>query len=288
MSPLIALITDFGTDDIYAGVMKGVILGLHPDVHLVDITHAIEPQNVRQAAFALLNAYRYFPSGTIFLVVVDPGVGSARRPVVVNAGQYQFVAPDNGVLSYVLAEFDAYQAVELNNPNFHLPQVSNTFHGRDIFAPTAAYLARGVHINTLGSSVQNLAALPQPDLVVSGRRVIGEVIGVDRFGNVMTNIGHLRWVAEDRLTLNPTFGEHTGMSVPVRAMDATVTVHGEAITGINVSYSEMPRGELVALVGSTNTLEVAVNQGSAARRLDVVMGDRVELQIGDINAAIRH
>lgn len=288
MSQIIALLTDFGTDDIYTGVMKGVIYQRNPEAVLVDITHAIEPQNVRQGAFALLNAYRYFPAGTIFLIVIDPGVGSTRRPVAVAAGPYQFVAPDNGVLSYVLAELDIHFAVELTDTRFFLPQVSNTFHGRDIFAPAAAALAHGIDARQMGTPIDNLATLPQPDLVVSGRRVIGEVIGVDRFGNILTNIGRLRWVAEDRLTLTPGFGEHAGIAVPVRAMDAVITMHNEAITGINTAYSESSRGDLVALVSSTNTLEIAVNQGSAARRLDVVMGDRVELQIGDVNAAIRH
>ncbi len=289
MNSLIALITDFGTDDIYTGVMKGVIYGVHPQVRIVNITHAIEPQNVRQAAFALLNAYKYFPAGTIFLVVVDPGVGSTRRPLAVQAGDYFFVGPDNGVLSYALAQIGAYQIVELNQAAFHLPDVSNTFHGRDIFAPVAAHLASGVALEKVGSPLESMLTLPSPEISVSGRRVIGEVVDIDRFGNVLTSIGHLRWVTpNERLTLSPAFGDHENATVPIRATDAIVTVHGEEITGINTAYSEAPRGYLLSLVGSTGYLEIAMNQGNAAQRLDVAVGDRVELQIGDVNAAIRH
>ncbi|MDX1991509.1 MAG: SAM-dependent chlorinase/fluorinase [bacterium] len=285
---LIAILTDFGTEDIYTGVMKGVIYNLCPDAHIVNITHMIEPQNVRQAAFALLNAYNYFPKGTVFLVVVDPGVGSTRRPIAVRAGDYAFVGPDNGVLSYTLAQFERYDGVELTNTAYHLSAVSYTFHGRDIFAPIAARLASGIALEELGSPLSSVLGLPQPELLVSGRRVSGEVVDIDRFGNLITSIGHLRGVTPERLSLTPVFGEQTGMSVPVRATDAVVTVHGENITGLNTSYSEMPRGELIALVGSAAYLEIAVNQGSAARRLDVAIGDRVELAIGDIDAAIRY
>src|SRR5262245_43284438 len=136
MPGLIALLTDFGTDDIYVGVMKGVMKSIAPDVDFVDITHAITPQSIQEGALALKNSYRYFPQGTIFLVVVDPGVGSTRRPIVVEAGDYYFVAPDNGVLSYTLAELSVtnVQAFELSNPVYRLQNISNTFHGRDVFA----------------------------------------------------------------------------------------------------------------------------------------------------------
>src|SRR5664279_4495717 len=156
MSRLIVLLTDFGTTDSYVGVMKGVMLGIAPDAQFVDLTHAIEPQNIRQAAFTLLNSYRFFPAGTIFLVVVDPGVGSERKPIAVCAGGsfaegYTFVAPDNGVLSYVLHELGDAQAVELDNPAYHLAGISYTFHGRDIFAPAVAHLAAGIALDQLGS-----------------------------------------------------------------------------------------------------------------------------------------
>ncbi|MEP7294036.1 MAG: SAM-dependent chlorinase/fluorinase, partial [Chloroflexota bacterium] len=191
MIKLIALLTDFGTTDTYVGVMKGVMLGIAPDIQLVDLTHAIQPQNIRQAAFLLLNSYRFFPPETVFLVVVDPGVGSSRRALAVRAGQYTFVAPDNGVLSYVLDELSECQTVELTNPDYQLSGASNTFHGRDIFAPAAAHLAAGVPLDTLGAPVDPPVILPDPSLVVAGKHVIGEVLHIDHFGSAVTSIGQL-------------------------------------------------------------------------------------------------
>jgi S-adenosyl-L-methionine hydrolase (adenosine-forming) len=286
MNPTIALLTDFGTEDIYVGVMKGVIRGICPQARLLDITHAIEPQHVRRAAFALLNAYRYFPAGTVFLVVVDPGVGGPRMPVAVRAGDYFFVAPDNGILSYALATLESSKVAALSNPAYQLRQVSNTFHGRDIFAPAAAHLANGVALEVLGEMYDRLVQLPTPAFSVEGRRVTGEVLDIDRFGNVITSIGHLRRVTPERLTLKPVFGQGAP-SVPVRATDAVVTVHNHVLRSICSTYGEVPRGELLALVGSNSYLELASNQGNAAQRLDVEIGDRVELEIGDIDAAIR-
>lgn len=286
MSSTIALLTDFGTDDIYVGVMKGVMRQIAPNITFLDITHAIEPQHVRRAAFALLNAYRYFPPDTVFLVVVDPGVGSTRQPIACQVGDYLFVAPDNGVLSYVLAEYEDYHAVELTSPDYRSSVVSNTFHGRDIFAPAAAHLAKGVHLDEFGTRLDRLTLLPPPELTVEGRRVMGEVLSIDRFGNIVTSIGIMRWVASNRLTLEPVFGSNASV-VPVSAEDAVVTLNEQRILSISTSYSEVPRGELLALLGSTGYLEISVNQGNAAARLDVAVGDRVEIMIGDIHAAIR-
>ncbi|PJF20688.1 MAG: hypothetical protein CUN56_14900, partial [Phototrophicales bacterium] len=144
MTKVVALLTDFGLEDIYVGVMKGVIASIAPDVQIVDITHSIRPQNVREGAFALMNSYHYFPPGTTFCVVVDPGVGSKRLPIAVKTADYQFIAPDNGVLSYTLSRIGAdYEIVTLENPAYQRDHVSHTFHGRDIFSPAAAYIARG-------------------------------------------------------------------------------------------------------------------------------------------------
>ena len=288
MSSIIALLTDFGLQDIYVGVMKGVMLDIHPEARLVDISHAIEPQHVRQGAIALRDACTFFPAGTVFLVVIDPGVGSTRRPVAVQARGYTFVGPDNGVLTYALEKLDAeVQIVELVNPEYRLPQVSTTFHGRDIFAPAAAHLAAGVPLAHLGPSLERLVQLPRPELNIAGASVTGEVTQIDRFGNITTSIGRLRWVQEDRLLLEPVF-EPQGGPLMVSAPEATVTLNGQTIHEIRVSYSEALRGDLLALVGSTGYLEVAVNQGDAARRLEVSVGDRVELVVGDFDAAVRN
>ena len=275
---IIALLTDFGTTDTYVGVMKGVMLGIAPSARFVDLTHAIQPQNVRQGAFALLNNYRFFPAETIFLVVVDPGVGSTRIPIAVHAGDYHFVAPDNGVLSYVLHETGSMQAVHLDNPTYHLSGVSNTFHGRDVFAPAAAHLAASVRLEDLGSSLNQLVTIPEPSLRVEGKRILGEVLHIDHFGNVVTSIGLLRWVAPQRLTLSPRFGGTP--SLPIPANNVIITTGKQTVRGIEHTYGEVARGDALAIVGSSGYLELSVNQGSFAARVDLHIGDPVEMQIG--------
>ncbi len=171
--PSIALLTDFGLQDTYVGVMKGVMLDICPEARLIDLTHAIRPQDVRQAALALLDSYRYLPRRTVFLVVVDPGVGSTRRAIAVDAGPYWFVGPDNGVLSYALREIGEWEAFELTNDRYWLPDSSNTFHGRDIFAPVAAHIAYGSSVKPfslgeLGTPIDDPVLLPPPLLVTTG------------------------------------------------------------------------------------------------------------------------
>ncbi|HLU11538.1 MAG TPA: SAM-dependent chlorinase/fluorinase [Oceanobacillus sp.] len=276
---MIGLLTDFGTVDSYVGVMKGVIYRIAPDVRIVDITHATQPQNVRQAAFTLMNSYRYFPTGTIFVVVVDPGVGSERRPVGAMAGGYAFVAPDNGVLSYTLAELGEYHAVALTNSEYQLADTSHTFHGRDIFAPAAAHLVAGVPLDAFGETLDDLMMLPSPMLRVEGKQITGEVVHIDHFGNIVTSIGQMHWVAPERLTLAPRFGENVA-TVPIPASETVVYIAGHTILGIQRTYSEVGRGELLAMIGSNGYLEIAVNQGNAGAWLDVSIGDEVTVRVG--------
>ncbi|MBZ0277730.1 MAG: SAM-dependent chlorinase/fluorinase [Anaerolineae bacterium] len=279
MNPTIALLTDFGSSDIYVGVMKGVMQGICPEAHFLDITHSINPQNVRQAAFALLNSYTYFSPGTIFLVVVDPGVGSTRKPIAVQAGDYIFVAPDNGVLTYVLAELDVQTIVELSNPSFQRPAISNTFHGRDIFAPAAAHLAAGTPVTEIGTQIDHLFKQPIPHLNIDGDSIMGEITHIDRFGNIITSIGQVRSEESGRLLLHPRFGR---LRDPIRILvdHISMTVHGQTISTLHTAYSEVERGGLLMLTDSSGYLEVAINQGNAAARLGVAIGDRVEVQIG--------
>ncbi len=277
MSRTIALLTDFGLQDTYVGVMKGVIRGICPEASVIDLTHAIAPQNIRQGAFALLSAYYYFPACTIFLVVVDPGVGSERRPVAVQAGSYIFVAPDNGVLGYTLAEIGAYQAVELNNPGYRKTVVSGTFHGRDIFAPAAAHLAGGVPLDNLGTILPTLSDFSPPQLALTADGVTGEVMHIDHFGNVITSIGMLDWVTERRLKLAARFGS----SLPQTEFDGTkveLELNNQVFYGIRRTYSESLPGEALAIVGSSGFLEVAINQGHCAARLGTAIGDPVLLR----------
>lgn len=279
ISGLIALLTDFGDSDIYVGVMKGVMKTIHPRAEFVDITHNIQPHNVRQAASALLYAYPYFPQGTIFLVVVDPGVGSTRKPIGVQAGSHTFIAPDNGVLSYVLAELEEIRVVELSNAVYQLFPPSNTFHGRDIFAPAAAHVAAGVPLEKLGPFVDRIFKLPLPQMKIEANRITGQVIHIDRFGNVMTNVGRLDWVSPTQLRLEARINSPP----PPMLLDThhmLITVNGHSITQVQASYGAAPRGSVLALVDSNGNLEIAVNQGNAAERLQIAIDDRVEIQIG--------
>ncbi len=278
MTQIIALLTDFGTTDAYVGVMKGVLLGIAPDAQLIDLTHAIEPQNVKQAAFVLLNNFRYFPTGTVFMVVVDPGVGSNRKAIAVRAGDYTFIVPDNGVLSYVLRDLGEHQAFELSDPAYRLSGTSATFHGRDIFAPGAAHVAAGVPLNRFGSALDRLVELPEPLLTIEENRLQGEVLHVDHFGTAVTSIGGLRWASSEQLVLDARFGD--GTSLGLAAKKAVVIVGDQMLRTIKHTYAEVAPGESLALVGSSGYLELSINQGSFTAQSGVRIGDAVEVQLG--------
>ena len=270
MAPVITLTTDFGLKDGYVGAMKGVILDINPHATLIDISHSIAAQDVREAAFVLGTAYRYFPAGTTHLVVVDPGVGTDRKGLALNGSGYTFVAPDNGVLSYVLADAmqgsdpgpsrqvlrrpipHGFSAVSLNNSEFWRPEVSDTFHGRDIFSPVAAHLSLGTPLEALGEPVSAVMAFPRPaPLHADDGSVRGEVIHVDSFGNLITNL---------------RAGDLPGA-------DVLLEVAGNMIEGISPSYQQ--REGLLLLIGSSGYLEVAESNGSAAKQTGASIGARV-------------
>src|SRR5881397_2949355 len=248
--PVIAMLSDFGTRDHYAGTMKGVALGICPDVTLVDITHEVPAHDVLAGALELAAAYKYFPAGTIFLIVVDPGVGSARRGLAAEAGDYKFVAPDNGVLSLVFDEHPPRRVVELSERRYARPTVSRTFEGRDRFAPAAAWLAKGVELTALGRPANTVVRLDVPQPAVGADTVDGQVLRVDRFGNLITNI--------DR----KTFDRLSGASLEIR-------VGSHQIAKVVSTYADAALGEVVALFGSTDHLEIAANGASAASALDL-------------------
>ena len=263
--PVIALLTDFGVRDHYAGTMKGVILGICPDVTLVDISHDVPPHDVVAGALELAASYSYFPAGTIFLVVVDPGVGSARRGIAADAGDYRFVAPDNGVLSLVTDRYPPKRVVELSERRYALPTVSRTFEGRDRFAPAAAWLAKGVDLGALGRRAGALHRLdvPKPALESGSGIVRGEVLRVDRFGNLITNI--------DRRTFD-------AIVIPEgRALE--VHVGGRQVQKVVSTYADARSGEVCALFGSTDHLEIATNGASAAALLNLGRGAPVRIVI---------
>lgn len=260
---IVALLTDFGSRDPYVGMMKGVILGINPMLNLVDITHEIAPQHVREAAIVLSASYRYFPPGTLFLVVVDPGVGSARRALVAEVPQYTFIAPDNGVLGPVIEEVEDCRVLQVTNDAYFRPHVSRTFHGRDIFAPIAAWLSRGVHADRMGHQITDYARLPlsQPQVLADGS-LAGEVIYEDRFGNLLTS-------------LSESFMQRQWGPGPWEAMTARIERHG--IRGLSSFYGEAPPGAVGMIIDSWGLLEIFVNQGHAGHVLGVGKGARVQL-----------
>jgi S-adenosylmethionine hydrolase len=280
-TPLITLTTDFGTADGYVGTMKGVILSIAPGARLVDLSHEIAPQNVRQAAFVLSASYPFFPARTVHLVVVDPGVGSARRAIALRTPVGTFVGPDNGVFGYVMAREPVEALVALADARYRLPCVSHTFHGRDIFAPAAAHLASGVPIADLGPALSDPVTLPPPLLEVIGKDIVGQVLHVDHFGNVVTSIGDLTW-AGDGLVFRPAFGKARGrmpdVGCRIAAADAKVEAGGQELAGVRRAYAQVALGEMLALVGSSGYLEIAVREGNAARMLGLCPGDEVVLR----------
>lgn len=259
--PAICLLTDFGLDDVYVGVMKAVILGIAgPSVPLVDLTHRIPPQDVRAAVVRLAAAVPYFPPGTVHLAVVDPGVGSTRRPIVVASGGQLFVGPDNGLFTPFLQESGA-RAWLLADPGYRLPRVSRTFHGRDIFAPAAAWLARGVPPERFGPEVLEPTVLRVADVRREGDALHGRVVLVDVFGNLITDI------AEEHVR---------GLGVDWRGV--RVTCGPRQVRGLVASYADVADGDLLALFGSTGHVEIALNGGSAAAELGVAVGARVVVE----------
>jgi len=270
-SPVIALLTDFGSSDPYAGVMKGVILGAAPAARIVDLTHEVPPQAVAQAAFLLETAWRYFPAGSVFLLVVDPGVGSSRRRLAIEAGGMTFVGPDNGCLSAALADElrgrrrpgDAYEArrvkldasvtaLAIENQALFRTPVSATFEGRDVFAPSAAFIANGGSIRELGPAVEEIEALPAFRAPVDNEPLAGAVIHVDTFGNVITDIR-----GEDLQSQN------------------SFRIHGRTVPLVH-TYADAGDAMLVAIVGSSGFVEIAAPLSSAATVLNTAVGDAVE------------
>lgn len=263
---IITLTTDFGTSDAYVGVMKGIILSINPNVQIVDLTHAIPPQDIYEAAFSIDAAHSYFPKGTIHIIVVDPGVGSDRQAIVSRTCDAFFVCPDNGVLSYLLQNIEnesghAIDSVAIQNSAYYLPEVSNTFHGRDIFAPVAAHLSLGVSLEDIGPPVQTLVQLPIPKIDISGDILVGQIIKIDSFGNLITNISKGAFEA----FLNDD------AAYEIRAGKAS-------LNRLNCAYADAEIGEPLAIMGSSALLEIAVNGGSAEKQLGLKRGEPAVIQ----------
>jgi S-adenosylmethionine hydrolase len=257
--PIITLLTDFGWGDGYIGAIKGVILSINPDCHIIDLAHEVTPHDVMRAALVLEQTYPFFPSGTIHVVVVDPGVGGPRRSLVLETGDHRFVGPDNGCFTFVLKRQKEIKAYELTEEQFHLPRVSNTFHGRDIFAPVAAHLSTGVPPAAMGPpiAIADLTSLAIPDPVSEGETLQGEVIGVDSFGNLVTNISQ----------------ERLGAFAPDGSV--VIEIGEERIKGLKSSYGEGTAGEVIALWGSGGLLEISLKEQSLHRERGWGRGEHV-------------
>jgi S-adenosylmethionine hydrolase len=262
----IVLLTDFGLDDGYVGVMKGVILRLNPAAVVVDLCHQVAPQAVEEGALLLAESYAYFPNGSIFVAVVDPGVGSGRDAIALSTPAGTFVGPDNGLFGPIARDFGVAAPIDgraglagtsvvgvtLTNPAYFLPRVSATFHGRDVFAPVAAHLANGVPLAAFGPPLEEIVLLPTPIVEQRDGTIVGHIRHVDRFGNAVTDIRR---------------ADLAGLTNPV------IEVAGQRIAGLSHHYAEA--SGLLALLGSSDRLEIALNGGNAAAVLGLKVGDRV-------------
>jgi hypothetical protein len=241
VNPVVTLLTDFGTADYFVGAVKGAILSVNPQAVIVDITHEIPPQDIEAGAFTLLAAYKTFPAGTIHVGVVDPGVGSERRPIIVSANEQFFVGPDNGLFTYICDREPSHRIVHATSERYFRPSVSRTFHGRDIFAPVAAALSNGVALEEFGAEIDDAVRLPSLETPL-------RIIHIDRFGNCVTNI--------------------------TRA-ETSLVVNGQTISEFREFYGEGDDESLFAIWGSAGFLEISVNGGSAAEILHARRGDEV-------------
>ncbi|MBL8214133.1 MAG: SAM-dependent chlorinase/fluorinase [Bryobacterales bacterium] len=261
MPPILTLTTDFGLQDHFVAAMKGVVLTIAPTAQIIDITHQITPFDINEAAFTLAEAWRYFPKKTVHVVVVDPGVGSTRRPILAQAGGQSFIAPDNGVLSLIYEQEPKTKVRHITAGKYMRDEVSQTFHGRDIFAPAAAHLAKGTAVASFGKLIEDPVKLPGIRPHRSGRRAwSGTILKIDRFGNLITNFSRTEF---------PT----------LTSMKFSLTAGLEQIIWLRSSYAEAPFGEPFAIWGSSGYLEVSLNQGNAAKQLGVGVGAPAELEL---------
>ena len=268
--PTITLTTDFGFNDHFVGTIKGVILEIVPDAQIVDISHAIQPFDVLDGALTISQAYSYFPTGTVHLVVVDPGVGTARRPIIASSDRHHFVGPDNGVLSLIYGREERMHVRHVSAEHYFLQPVSNTFHGRDIFAPIAAYLAKGVETEKFGEEITDFvrfnAPKPKP---VDERSLRGVVLKVDRFGNLVTNISE----------------QDAPMLFQENPAPFKITVGNSEITEIKANYAQGAPKQVFGILGSMGYLEISANRGSAAQIVGASKGSDVTVVLEGAAAA---
>lgn len=261
-NPVIALMTDFGEDDFFVASMKGAILKINPSVWIIDITHRIPSYDVQTAGFVLWACYKYFPAQTIFVVVVDPGVGSERKILLARTKKYYFIAPDNGVLSLVLGEEEIEELREVANRKYFLPYLSHTFEGRDKMAPVAAWLSKGISCSEFGPEKTFFEKLDFMKPLIKGKEILGHVLYRDKFGNLITDI--------PARMLEDLMGKMDKKNLELK-------IRGKKISSFMRSYSSAKRGDLLFLVGSVGTIEIASREESASEMLKAGVGDEVRI-----------
>ena len=259
---LVTLLTDFGDTDYFVPSMKGVMLGINSQLRIIDLSHHIPAQNIAQAAFCLKSCYRYFPDGTVHLVVVDPGVGSSRRPLLVSTSRYHFIAPDNGVLSHIFEDELSVEVRAIENKQYRLDSEGATFDGRDLFAPAAAWLTKGQVAGSYGPLIRDYVTLPKDAPQMDGEKLVGKIVYVDHFGNLISNI-----TPADIQTFR---------SVTKREVKA-ISLGDTIISGLKTHYAEGALGFPEALINSNGMLEIFVKQGRAQDRCQAKIGQGIEL-----------
>lgn len=283
--PIVALLTDFGTEGWYVGVMKGVIKKVCPAADIIDISHQVAPHSIVEAGIMLAASYRYFPDNTIFVAVIDPGVGTAREPVVVKTNRQYFIAPNNGLLSVVVQQTQRFDCRKLSNAEYFLPSPSNTFHGRDIFAPAAGHLAAGVPLASIAPKKTELFGLATTTASYDAGIIEGNIIYFDHFGNAMTNISHDLYMDCFRTRgvagKPPAAGRQAKVAMPQRRGRTPIAVHvgNWVLPGISDTYASVNIGDAVAYWGSTGMLEIGINHGNARARLKLKLLDKISIRL---------
>lgn len=265
LRPIVTLISDFGLAGPYVGTMKGVMVSINPLVRFIDITHDVESHDVLEAALILQASYRFFPGGTTHLVVVDPTVGSERRPILVETDRYSFIGPDNGVLSPALADPTFRRCIELTAKRYFLDEIGSTFHGRDIFGPVAAWLSKGIEPESFGEEIRDYLQIPLPEPTVSDETIEGRIIYIDKFGNLVSNI---------------TFGMIEALQARAGSKRATVEIAGRSIKRILRSYETGSASEPNAIINSWGNLEIFLKRSSAREHLSARRGETVTVRSG--------
>lgn len=260
LSPVITLTTDFGLVDPYVAEMKAVILKINPNARIVDISHQIEKFNIRMGAYVLAAAVPYFPKGTVHVAVIDPGVGTKRKPILIEAKNSFFIGPDNGVLALAAKNQGVIHVYEIADPKFMLPRISATFHGRDVFAPAAAFLSKGIHPSKFGPEIRGFIVPKFAKIVRKGDTFVGEVIHVDGFGNIITNF-----------TVKHLEASNVKEAVRLKIKNTELTLK------LCRAYAEVEPQKPLAIIGSHDFLEISINMGNAAKTFDVKVGDKVKL-----------